>query len=448
MFRNLMVGLLLVLNTFASDFVDKPLLMDTFTYRGYYEKHVAQKLHKMDYGYHDCAVNIKMDKDEVYGAALDMMESAKKQIMFNMYLFGGQIGEDVLAVLERKRSEGVEVFLLLSKVKQSFETAEEKQKQIFEELYESEQKGEHVEKPPYMQKMSKAIHMGFPVINAETKFIDAFAPVRIDHNKLLVVDGVKAMLGGMNFATTVAKNRDSMVEVAGPYVNELQKMFVNNMICGYAKDEITQGLMTFDHDKSVEEMNKMLEKGWTKTQARITMTSPYIRNTRSELIKLFDNAKDEIFIVQLLFNDTELLQALARAAKRGVKIRMLLDPAAHLYYRDWHGGPNNKAVGLFQRIKKAHPELDIDVRHYKCGPGQELHVKLCIIDDEVTGLGSTNFTSGAFQSNYEMFTLFKSKEFAAKYKKIWMNDFENQSLIPPHVGLKRTLISIFSDFIF
>jgi phosphatidylserine/phosphatidylglycerophosphate/cardiolipin synthase-like enzyme len=108
-------------------------------------------------------------------------------------------------------------------------------------------------------------------------------------------------------------------------------------------------------------------------------------------------------VEQLLLSDTKTLKALAHAAKRGVKLRLLVDTAKHLYYRDWKGGPNNKAVGMVEELKRKHPKLPIELRHYTVAPGQELHIKVCIIDGKTLSIGSTNFSSEAFQSNYELF---------------------------------------------
>jgi phosphatidylserine/phosphatidylglycerophosphate/cardiolipin synthase-like enzyme len=153
-------------------------------------------------------------------------------------------------------------------------------------------------------------------------------------------------------------------------------------------------------------------------------------------------------VEQLLLNDTKTLKALARAAKRGVKVRLLVDPAKHLYYRDWKGGPNNKAVGMVEELKKEHPELAIEVRHYTVAPGQELHVKMCIIDDKTLGMGSTNFSSGAFQSNYELFAFIEGAGIVGNFSAMFETDWKTRSESAPKLNLGRKFIGIFSDVIF
>jgi cardiolipin synthase A/B len=426
--------------------LDKPGFFSG-SHRNHYENHLASKIYMPDWSEKELVSKKLIDKQEIFSEALDLIRSAKKQVYFGMYLFGGKIGDDVIEALLEKQSQGVKVYMALSKTRQSYESAQEKQRKIFEELYEAEEGGSPVEKPPYMQKISKAKALGLPVVHAETKFIDAWVPVRVDHSKIIVVDGVEAMIGGMNFADTVSKNHDTMVRLAGPFVQELERSMANNWICGWAKN--IDGLLAYDEDAARKRMQvKLKEPGYSLNKARLTVTAPYARNTRKELIKLIDAATHSVYVEQLLFNDTKLLKAIGRAAKRGVKIRLLLDPAEHLYYRNWHGGANNKAVALIQRLKKNNPELDIDVRYYAVGPGQELHMKMCIIDETVVGLGSTNFTSGAFQSNYELFALMRGEGITKDYLEVFNGDWENHSKECPKYFFGRLLITLFSDIIF
>ena len=201
--------------------------------------------------------------------------------------------------------------------------------------------------------------------------------------------------------------------------------------------------------KALELMKRRLkEDGYSSCTGDLTLTAPYALDTRRVLIEKFDAATKSIEVEQLLLNDTKTLKALARAAKRGVKVRLLVDPAKHLYYRDWKGGPNNKAVGMVEELKRKHPELPIELRHYTVGPGQELHMKLCIIDNKTLGIGSTNFSSGAFQSNYELFAFLEGAEIVGDFSALFESDWKTRSESAPKLNLGRRIISIFSDVIF
>jgi len=444
------IFMLFVLTVFifagASEYYDKPFIFPGF-HRKYFKDNIKDELLKLDFeNYKPCAVRVLVDKDEVFPRALEMMKEAKKSVMFNMYLFGGELGENIVNILKEKIEQGVQVYMIMPEGKDSKENGE------FDEFHERgyigrpEARGGHDVKPPYKEKISYAIEQELPVVHAETKFLDTPGLVRIDHSKLIIIDSERALVGGMNFADTVAKNHDSMVEVVGPYVEEIEKIFINNWLCSYAKKR--KGLSEFDLSKSENMMRDAVDRGWLKAEAIPTVTGPYKNNTRRVLKRLFGQAKNRIYVEQLLLNDSDIIKYLLKAAKRGVQIKVIVDPAAHLYSMDWKGGPNNKAIGAFQKLKKENKDLNAEIRHYDILPGQELHMKLCIVDGLYVGTGSTNFTSGAMRSNYEAFHIFKSRELAYAYENIFMHDWENRTVVPDDLSVVESVIGFVSDILF
>ena len=416
--------------------------------RQYYEEHVATHMLPIDEKPQSMAARALVDQDEVFGQGLELIRGAKKQVMFGMYLFGGDIGDQVIDLLLEKQKEGVKVFMLLSKTSQDYARAQEKEAETLEGIKAADEAGKPVVKPQYRQKMSKAKELGLNVRNADTGFIKALVPARVDHSKIIIVDGVEAMFGGMNFSDTTAKNHDAMVRVAGPFVRELEISFSNNWNC--IRDGSPYApIAIYDEAAAQERMQiRLQETGYSSCTGNLTLTSPYLENTREVLIEKFDAATKSIEVEQLLLNDTKTLKALARAAKRGVNVRLLVDPAKHLYYRDWKGGPNNKAVGMVEELKKEHSGLAIEVRHYTVEPGQELHVKMCIIDDKTLGFGSTNFSSGAFQSNYELFAFIEGAGIVGDFSAMFETDWKTRGEPAPKLNLGRKIISVFSDVIF
>ena len=416
--------------------------------RQYYEEHVATHMLPIAEKPHSMAARALVDQDEVFGQGLELIRGAKKQVMFGMYLFGGDIGDRVIDLLLEKQKDGVKVFMLLSKTSQDYARAQKKEAETLEGIAAADEAGKPVVKPQYRQKMSKANELGLNVRNADTGFIKALVPARVDHSKIIIVDGVEAMFGGMNFSDTTAKNHDAMVRVAGPFVRDLEISFSNNWNC--IRDGAPYAPITvYDESAARERMQQRLqEEGYSSCSGNLTLTSPYLENTREVLIEKFDAATKSIEVEQLLLNDTKTLKALARAAKRGVNVRLLVDPAKHLYYRDWKGGPNNKAVGMVEELKKEHSELASEVRHYTVEPGQELHVKMCIIDDKILGIGSTNFSSGAFQSNYELFAFIEGAGIVGDFSAMFETDWKTRGEPAPKLNLGRKIISVFSDVIF
>jgi len=462
--RFLVLFLCLLSLPHAVTWMNKPDLW-FFQYDEYYQKQIAPQILPIGQTL-DTSARVLTGQEEIYPKALEMIQEANSQILFDMYLFGGDIADAMLEILKAKHEAGVSVRLILPPVRRSERKEEQARSQLFATLYnedpedqtqevysypavegfETLSSGEYV-KPPYRPKVLKAIQMGLPIVHAETKFIPNSGMVRINHQKLLLVDGQRALIGGMNFATTVATNHDTMVEVAGPLVGELEKVFYNTWILGFAKG--TEGILKYDNEKGLTDLNRLREQpDWHQGKAWVTLTAPYLKNTREELIRLIQAATTTIDIEQLLFNDTEVLKAVGEAAKRGVQVRMILDPAEHLYGFDWKGGPNNKAIGLAQSLMEKFPQVSMQVRHYRINPGQEMHCKLIVIDNTIVGLGSTNFTSGAFQSNYETFVFFDSPSLASAYTEFFNKDWATRSKeVEKLTGLKQ-LIGLFSDLLF
>ncbi|MFA5479415.1 MAG: phosphatidylserine/phosphatidylglycerophosphate/cardiolipin synthase family protein [Candidatus Muiribacteriota bacterium] len=455
--KQLFIALILIIcasATYSSEYYTNPFSLPSFlsfgAYNRYYRDTIEPRLLEVDfYNYQPCAVRVFQDSDEVYTRALELLDSAKTSIMFNMYLFGGTIGERVINVLEKKREQGVKIYMVLPKTKSRSEQNGNYYEYygFYDEEFEPRMTRDSSVKPPYKQKISEVLKRNFPVVHTETSFLKGVRPVKVDHNKIILVDGVRAMVGGMNFADTVAKNRDSLVEVVGPFVKEIEKIFINNWILGYA-NEYTN-LEQYNGIIAEREMRNVMRSGeFVEAKAFPTVTAPYAYNTLEPLLKMIDNAQKSIYIAQLLFNEETLIKAVSKAALRGVDVKILVDPATHLYSFDWKGGPNNKLLGTFQELKKAENAFNGEVRHFDIDPGQELHLKLIIVDGEFVATGSTNFATNAFDANYEAFFFFKSAGLASIYESRFLWDWNNKSVVPDDLGLIEKITGLLSGIVF
>ncbi len=87
------VGLLVLVKFEVSDQMD----------RQYYEKHVATHMLPITEEPQPMAARALVDQDEVFGQGLELIRSAKKRVMLGMYLFGGDIGDQVIDLLLEKQ---------------------------------------------------------------------------------------------------------------------------------------------------------------------------------------------------------------------------------------------------------------------------------------------------------------------------------------------------------
>ncbi|MDF1614468.1 phospholipase D-like domain-containing protein [Desulfurivibrio dismutans] len=86
-------------------------------------------------------------------------------------------------------------------------------------------------------------------------------------------------------------------------------------------------------------------------------------------------AGDRIWVAQFYLADRRVMAALAVAARRGVAVRLLLDPSRDAFGRDKHGIPNRSSAAWL----KARGGEKLRVRWYNTR-GEQFHVKMTMIE--------------------------------------------------------------------
>jgi len=137
-----------------------------------------------------------------------------------------------------------------------------------------------------------------------------------------------------------------------------------------------------------------------------------------------DKAEHSIdFAVYGINNQPEIMNALIRAHKRGVKIRRVYDWSSQKYYED-----NDKLDGIIKTFKT-------DEEYDKNKDAALMHNKYFIFDGRTVFTGSSNISStdlSGFNSNFAV--LINSKDLAERYKE----DFEQMYKGVFHKSKKRT----------
>jgi len=156
-----------------------------------------------------------------------------------------------------------------------------------------------------------------------------------------------------------------------------------------------------DVDASLQEITPVLD-------------SDYYTQVKS----LIDSARTSLELMMFLVSDTTnnfgqpggLLSAISDAYSRGVNVRILLHSMDDI--------TNDKAIQFFK-------SREIPVRI----TDKYAHTKLLIIDGKTVVLGSHNWTTSAFSSNYETSIVIKDETTAFDYKD-YFNDHYEMSIEP------------------
>jgi cardiolipin synthase A/B len=236
-----------------------------------------------------------------------------------------------------------------------------------------------------------------------------------DHRKILIADNAVAIVGGVNLSTvysslpfsgsspaqsTPDRWRDTDLEIAGPAVKELQRLFLRS----WAKQSgpsLALPLATTALASGGEEIVRVL--GSTPDD-RLPLY--YIT-----LLSAIRNAEQRIWISAAYFVPThEELEDLHEAAERGVDVRLLLpshsDSAmalavAHSHYSD-----------LLEAGVKIYEPRDVI-----------LHAKAAVIDGVWSSIGSSNFDRRSVLFNDEVDVIILGRKTATLMEAMFDDDF-------------------------
>ena len=225
------------------------------------------------------------------------------------------------------------------------------------------------------------------------------------HRELLVIDGRIAFTGGAGVADWWLKPqgghpawRDTMARIEGPIVAALQGVFAENWL------ECCGEILT-----SPRHWPRLEARG--PAEAMLVKSSPSDRATVSRVVfqMLIEGAVTKIDISTPYFlPDRALRRALVRAARRGVRVRVVVPGRT----------TDQKLVRLASR-RMYRELLGGGVRIHEYRPSMT-HVKAMMIDDQWAVIGTTNVDNRSFEHNDEVNVAFREPEVAARLR----HDFE------------------------
>jgi cardiolipin synthase len=258
-----------------------------------------------------------------------------------------------------------------------------------------------------------------------------------DHRKILIVDGKIAFIGGINISSVYSSGsvlhrsgnvsgsphtdsvnwRDTDLQLDGPVVGELQKLFMATWekqrgkplaLKNYYPDLKTQGT----------DIVRAIGSSFDDPYSLMYLT----------LISAIGNAEKQVYLTNAYFvPDPQLLKSLTDAAARGVDVRLIL--------------PGKSDSELVFHAGRAHYTglLEGGVKLYE-RKGALLHSKTAVIDGVWSTVGSTNLDWRSFLDNDEVNAVILGREFAGKMNDVFAHDLAASQAIDLESWERRPLM--------
>ncbi|WP_302119619.1 cardiolipin synthase [Allorhodopirellula heiligendammensis] len=236
-----------------------------------------------------------------------------------------------------------------------------------------------------------------------------------NHRKLLVVDGRRGVVGGLNIGdeylggdSGATRWRDTAAFVAGPIVKKIQAVFASDYYWASR-----QGLP--EAKWSHEETGEAVEVANATGLAAICATGPADKRSRATMMfaAAAGAAQDRLWIsTPYLVPDETTLNALSMACARGVDVRILLPNDADqwlVYLAGFHFESELESLG---------------VAAFRYTDGF-MHQKCVLVDDKLVLIGSTNLDNRSLYLNFEIMLAIEQPDFVAEVTAMLTQDFAN-----------------------
>jgi len=345
------------------------------------------------------------DGKAAYASMLQAMRSARQHIHMEMYIFeADETGTLFADAMKERVRAGVRVRLIYDAV-----GCIGTPKEFFKDLADS---GVQV--------------VEYNPVSAKNIVGSAASIQNRDHRKLLIVDGRVAFLGGINISNVYGTGsgagsgasgrdvpfedrpwRDLQVRLEGPVVIDLQHAFQAQWE-RWKKEPLKDTALYPD----VKAPGKHLVRAIAASPSSKGLNPSYVA-----LISAIESAETEVLITNAYFvPHPQLLQALQDAARRGVKVKLVL-PSKTDNAVVYHAGRS-----FYTDL------LEAGVRIYE-RKSRLLHAKSAVIDGVWSTVGSTNLDWRSLAYNDELNAVVLGPEFGAQMQGIFAKDVSNSEEI-------------------
>ncbi len=316
---------------------------------------------------------------DLYDDMLAAIEGARHQVLFESYIWkGDEVGERFKRALADAAGRGVEVYAIYDG---------------FANLVVS----------PLFKRFGPRLKvLEYPVYNAGLRFYDLRRYGR-DHRKILVVDDEVGFVGGYNIGSAYATEwRDTHVRLTGPAVADLARAVADFWNLNRRPRHGDRPLLV------------RTAPDW-EPRIRVHRNVPrlWIFPIRTMYLEAIARAQHRIWITSAYFiPDSDFVEALCQAARRGVDVRLLVPATSNHVVADW------LSRGYYCEL------LNAGVRLFGY-QGAMVHAKTATIDGRWTTVGTANLDRLSLTGNYEINLEFIDGAFAAQMERVFLTDLTN-----------------------
>lgn len=339
---------------------------------------------------------------KTYRAMLKAIEQAEDYVLLQFYIIhDDHVGEAFRKLLTDKMQQGVRVYFLYDGLGSLSLSSRY--------LQELRQAGAHVSSFNERKGISKYLHINFR-----------------NHRKILIIDGLKAFVGGLNLGReylgedeSMGYWRDTHVMLQGPSVQATQGVFVKDWY--WSVGEVPELNWLVQRAETVcksttQDSEKTLDAAAHCNQHIMLLdTGPADEKPICSLFicALINQAKSRVWIASPYFvPDAEVINALKNAALRGVDIRLMLPEKSDKYFIYL------TSFAYYRELK------GYNIKIYRYTKGFS-HQKVFLIDDNLAGVGTMNLDNRSIYLNFEIMAYVADPGFNQQVAAMLEYDFKN-----------------------
>lgn len=357
------------------------------------------------------AATLLINGEEKFPAVIRALEEATDHIHIEYYIYeNDRIGRTIEEILIRKSKQGVKVRFIYDDF-----GSKGIRKNIAVSLRDAGVETYPFYKISYLRPVSRMNYR--------------------NHRKIIVIDGKKAFVGGINVSDKYINDptsanklfwRDTHLMIEGPGAYYLQYLFISdwNFASGKTLENIKHYFPDANrHNTPGDKLVQIAASGPDSVNPTILYT----------LLYAIYQAEQEILITTPYFiPDQSLMDALIIAALGGVSVQLLVPErsdsrlvalAASSYYSDL------LAAG-------------VKIFFYQDG---FVHAKTLVVDKKIAVVGTANMDVRSFDLNFEVNAIVYDDELASSLANVFYSDIKDANLLDKETWADRSIVKIFLE---